>query len=89
MKSESDFGTDHLALSCPIGISVSLTVIGPNTFSTFNVPVHDFLKTVAVVPDVPDEYATGADANIFTVPGAVKVLMLSVENGWAAATADL
>ncbi|KRX13543.1 hypothetical protein T07_4376 [Trichinella nelsoni] len=61
--------TDHLALSCPIGISVSLTVIGPNTFSTFNVPAHNFFKTVVVFPDVPDEYPTGADANILTVPG--------------------
>ncbi|KRY07402.1 hypothetical protein T12_6917 [Trichinella patagoniensis] len=50
-KSGSDFGTDHLALSCPTGISVSLTVIGPNTFSTFNEPTHDFLKTVVVVPE--------------------------------------
>ncbi|KRY07433.1 hypothetical protein T12_10418 [Trichinella patagoniensis] len=67
MKSESDFGTDHLALSCPTEISVPFTVIGPNTFSTFNVPTHDFLKTVVVVPDVPDEYPTGADANILAV----------------------
>ncbi|KRX77276.1 hypothetical protein T06_15314, partial [Trichinella sp. T6] len=78
-KSGSDFGTDHLALSCFFGISVSLTIIGPNTFSTFSEPTHDFHKTVVVVPDIPDEYPTGADANIFTVPGGVKVAMPSPE----------
>ncbi|KRX65932.1 hypothetical protein T06_15533, partial [Trichinella sp. T6] len=60
-------------------IDISLTIIGPNTFSTFSEPTHDFHKTVVVVPDIPDEYPTGADANIFTVPGGVKVAMPSPE----------
>ncbi|KRY07431.1 hypothetical protein T12_13460 [Trichinella patagoniensis] len=54
-------------------------IIGPNTFSTFNVPTHDLLKTVVVVPDVPDEYPTGADANILTVTAGVKVVTPSPE----------